>query len=97
MTLSSNESWGDINNNGQDVIHHLICGPDERIIGFFGKSDMNSGFACEFGIITAPRGVVDSEEGLPDAIYDMPELMNIYAGSQEHSEDDDSEEEEWEQ
>jgi hypothetical protein len=82
MTLPNNQSWGDINRyNVGDDVQHLVCGLDERIIGFFGKSVEGSGFMREFGIITAPRSVVDSEEGLPAAIYDMPELMNVYDGS----------------
>ncbi|KAI8630785.1 hypothetical protein F5Y19DRAFT_33784 [Xylariaceae sp. FL1651] len=84
MTLSNGESWGALNNHTDDVMEHLICEPDERIIGFFGRCEGN-GFTSEFGIITAPRSVVDSEEGLPTAIYDMPELMNIDAEDQHNN------------
>ncbi|KAI3316460.1 hypothetical protein HD806DRAFT_349920 [Xylariaceae sp. AK1471] len=93
MTLANNESWGNINNyNTGSGVQHLVCGPDERIIGFFGKSVAGSGYTCEFGIITAPRSVVDSEGGLPAAIYDMPELMNVH-GVPHSVESSDSEDE----
>ncbi|RYP36844.1 hypothetical protein DL767_003234 [Monosporascus sp. MG133] len=80
MTLSNGETWGAINGNNQQDIQHLEAGEDERIIGFYGQSDVSSGYTSEFGIITAPKTVTDSEEGLPRQIYDMPELMNTDGG-----------------
>ncbi|RYP06099.1 hypothetical protein DL765_009626 [Monosporascus sp. GIB2] len=80
MTLSNGETWGAINGNNQQDCQHLEAGEDERIIGFYGQSDTGSGYTYEFGIITAPKTVTDSEEGLPRQIYDMPELMNIDGG-----------------
>ncbi|KAK8085483.1 hypothetical protein PG997_006754 [Apiospora hydei] len=58
-------------------VQHLEAHPDERIIGFYGRSQVGSGFTVEFGIITAPKSVVDGEDGLPRQIYDMPELQNL--------------------
>ncbi|RYP69226.1 hypothetical protein DL771_006194 [Monosporascus sp. 5C6A] len=80
MTLSNGETWGAINGNNQQDTQHLAAGEDERIIGFYGQSDARSGYTYEFGIITAPKSVTDSEEGLPRQIYDMPELMNTDGG-----------------
>ncbi|RYP67198.1 hypothetical protein DL770_008671 [Monosporascus sp. CRB-9-2] len=80
MTLSNGETWGAINSNNQQDSQHLEAGEDERIIGFYGQSDVRSGYTYEFGIITAPKTVTDSEEGLPRQIYDMPELMNTDGG-----------------
>lgn len=80
VTLSNGTAWGAINGNNQNEIQHLEISEDERIIGFYGQSDTGSGFTYEFGIITAPKSVVDSDEGLPRQIYDMPELMNTDGG-----------------
>ena len=65
MTLNSGKSWGALN-GGHPSDHSLLqAEDDERIIGFYGQSDVETGYAFEFGIITAPKVVVDSEEGLP--------------------------------
>ncbi|KAI1269826.1 hypothetical protein F5Y18DRAFT_371730 [Xylariaceae sp. FL1019] len=92
MSMANNESWGQLNNHGDDVTERLVCSFEERIIGFYGKSFEGSGYPCEFGIITAPRDIVDSAEGLPTQIYDMSELMNNPRGNQ-HQDDDGDEEE----
>ncbi|KAK7992391.1 hypothetical protein PG988_001185 [Apiospora saccharicola] len=96
MTLASGERWGAINSN-QARVQHLEAQPDERIIGFYGRSQLGNGFTAEFGIITAPKRVVDSDEGLPRQIYDMPELQNLNdVGSNEwdgEDNDDDDEDE----
>ncbi|KAK8131145.1 hypothetical protein PG984_007583 [Apiospora sp. TS-2023a] len=98
MTLASGERWGAINSN-QAHVQHLEAQPDERIIGFYGRSQVGNGFTVEFGIITAPKSVVDSDEGLPRQIYDMPELQNLNdVGSNEwdgeDNDDDDEDEDE---
>ncbi|KAK7756202.1 hypothetical protein SLS62_001795 [Diatrype stigma] len=83
MTLSNGESWGALNWGLAHQLYHLDAGDHERIIGFYGQSEMEngeSGYTCQFGIITAPKSVVDSDEGLPLEVYDMPELMNIDGG-----------------
>ena len=56
---------------------HAEPGPNERIVGFFGRSDWGVNYNCvqEFGIITAPKDVE-----LPDAAYDMPGLKNTDGG-----------------
>ncbi|KAI0154386.1 hypothetical protein GGR57DRAFT_466911 [Xylariaceae sp. FL1272] len=89
MTMIDGESWGQVNSHGSDVVERLACGPQERIIGFYGKSFESSGFPCEFGIITAPRDVVESAEGLPTQLYDMTELMNNPSGNQNDDSDGD--------
>lgn len=83
MTLSNGESWGALNGGPTHEVQHLDVGDHERIIGFYGQSQVGHhlfGYTSEFGIITAPKSVVDSDEGLPLQIYDMPELMNIDGG-----------------
>ncbi|KAI5920387.1 putative peptidase family-domain-containing protein [Camillea tinctor] len=83
ITLEGGEAWGSLNNRGDDSgIQDLVCAPDERIIGFYGRSSVDQGFTYEFGIITAPRDVVDSEEGLPREVFSMPELMNTNGGQE---------------
>ncbi|KAI1339983.1 hypothetical protein F5Y15DRAFT_60612 [Xylariaceae sp. FL0016] len=79
MTLQNGESWGAINGN-ENQIRRLVCSSDETIIGFYGQSNPHSGYTFEFGIITAPKDVVNSVDGLPRQIYDMPELKNTDGG-----------------
>ncbi|RYP52966.1 hypothetical protein DL768_001960 [Monosporascus sp. mg162] len=96
MTLSNGETWGAINSSNQQDSQHLEAGEDERIIGFYGQSDVRSGYTYEFGIITAPKTVTDSEEGLPRQIYDMPELMNTDGGlGPEHQHHESDHDEDW--
>ncbi|KAI0479379.1 putative peptidase family-domain-containing protein [Xylariaceae sp. FL0804] len=106
MTHGDGESWGQLQQNGnQPGVQHLACAPDERIVGFYGRSELRSGFTSEFGIITAPRDVVDGDEGLPRQVYDMPELTNTDGGLAEHGnhdnddddDDDDDEEDDWDE
>ncbi|KAL4874549.1 putative peptidase family-domain-containing protein [Aspergillus karnatakaensis] len=62
------------NNDGEedgDGVVTLEPGEDEVIVGFYGQSDVHSGFTYQFGILTAPRGVE-----LPEAVYDMAALRN---------------------
>lgn len=70
MTLSNGEQWGYLNTEyrGEDGIQTFEAGANERIIGFFGKSQS---YVEEFGIITAPKGFV-----LPKEVYEVPELKN---------------------
>ncbi|KAK8070006.1 hypothetical protein PG994_006622 [Apiospora phragmitis] len=68
----SGEAWGTLNGGDGAGVVDLEARPDERIIGFYGRSLLGQGFCVEFGIITAPKGVVDSKDGLPMEIYDMP-------------------------
>ena len=80
MTLGSGESWGRLNGGQTNMHPYMETTEDERIIGFYGQSDQDNGFTHEFGIITAPKNVVDSEEGLPRQVYGMSELMNTDGG-----------------
>ncbi|KAF2198416.1 metallopeptidase [Delitschia confertaspora ATCC 74209] len=75
MRLSNGKTKGELNKESNEQISKLAPGPDEVIVGFFGKSD-NSGFGgvMEFGIITVPKDI--GLDGLPDAVFDMPELRN---------------------
>ncbi|CZR69422.1 related to jacalin-like lectin domain-containing protein [Phialocephala subalpina] len=58
--------------------HALEAAENERIIGFYGRSDWGRGWSGieEFGIITAPKDVE-----LPESIYDLPELQNTDGGN----------------
>ncbi|KAI1498599.1 putative peptidase family-domain-containing protein [Biscogniauxia marginata] len=85
ITLENGDAWGAINGGAGHAVQDLVCAADERIIGFYGRSDTGSGFTFEFGIITAPASVVDSDEGLPREVYDMPELMNTDGGQAQAS------------
>ena len=80
MTLACGISWGALNGGRLNDHPCLQAADDERIIGFYGQSDLENGYTFEFGIITAPKAVVDGEEGLPWQIYNMPELMNTDGG-----------------
>ncbi|KAK7943329.1 uncharacterized protein PG986_012442 [Apiospora aurea] len=92
MTLASGAAWGAVN-AGPTQVQHLEAHPDERIIGFYGQSQVGSGFTVEFGIITAPKSVVDGEDGLPRQIYDMPELQNLNDEGSDNEDDEDEEDE----
>ncbi|KAI1322116.1 hypothetical protein F5Y16DRAFT_387603 [Xylariaceae sp. FL0255] len=90
MTLADDAEWGALNNGHSCIIKRLAPRSDERIIGFYGKSSESNGFCTEFGIITAPRDIVDSEDGLPPQLFSMPELMN--QARENNSSDDEDEE-----
>jgi hypothetical protein len=69
-------SAGELNSRGKEKVETL--GPDagNRIVGFYGKSQIGSGFCLEFGIITAPN---DFE--LSQNVYEMVELQNTDGGT----------------
>ncbi|KAF9630007.1 hypothetical protein BFW01_g188 [Lasiodiplodia theobromae] len=73
--LNENDRYGE---NAEIVALEPEVG--EKIVGFFGRSDWKRSFngIQEFGIITAPQGV-----GLPECVYDMPELKNTDGGLEE--------------
>jgi hypothetical protein len=84
--LSNGKSAGELNGRHHSEIVKLTPSPDEVIVGFYGKSERGGGF-CEveeFGIITVKREV--GIEGLPDMVWDMPELRNT--SGMEGDEDD---------
>ncbi len=78
MHLSNGTSAGELNGSPDDEwsdIQRLEPGPDEVIVGFYGKNEKRSFCGVvEFGILTAPRKV--GIEGLPAAAFDMAELKN---------------------
>ncbi|KAJ4991179.1 hypothetical protein SVAN01_03307 [Stagonosporopsis vannaccii] len=75
MRLTNRTVRGELNaryDDGANVIR-LKPGPHEIIVGFYGKSGSYDGI-MEFGIITVSKEV--GLEGLPDEVYDLPELRN---------------------
>ncbi|KAH8836176.1 putative peptidase family-domain-containing protein [Flagelloscypha sp. PMI_526] len=82
--LSDGTVAGELNEDnlqlGASIITLEPSSPDERIIGFFGRSDWDRGFngIQEFGIILAPK-LEDGKE-LPETIYDLSELQNTDGG-----------------
>lgn len=79
--------------DGANVIR-LEPASHEVIVGFYGKSGTHDG-VMEFGIITVAKSV--GLEGLPDAVFDLPELRNTVGmvgnerndREEEHSDDGD--------
>ncbi|EJD32777.1 hypothetical protein AURDEDRAFT_77464 [Auricularia subglabra TFB-10046 SS5] len=73
-TFGGDRDWDERDKEFMEV---LEAGPDERIVGFFGRSDWGRGFegVQELGIITAPKNAE-----LPDSVYDLPELKNTDGG-----------------
>jgi hypothetical protein len=70
MTLDNGDAWGELNaQQDSDRIEVLEPGADEKIVGFYGRSNP---FVQEFGIIMAPK-----DFKIPDAVYDMRELQNL--------------------
>ena len=67
---------GELNSRRAEDIATLEPAVADRIVGFYGKSEICSGFCVEFGIITAPR-----DFDLPQNVYDMSELQNIDGGT----------------
>lgn len=69
------EGWGP-----ESDIFAIDPGPDDRVVGFFGRSRWNSGINGieEFGIILAPKGVE-----LPESVYELAELKNTDGGLEE--------------
>jgi hypothetical protein len=74
MHLSDGTVKGELNCDPSMAVS-LMPGPDEVIVGFYGRSNRN-GFTgvTEFGIITAPKDV--GLDGLPEIVFDLPELRN---------------------
>ncbi|RDW77615.1 hypothetical protein BP6252_05668 [Coleophoma cylindrospora] len=75
FTLSDGTAGGHI---PESTCSALEASADERIVGFFGRSDWGSGFdgIQEFGILTAPRDVE-----IPLSVYSMRELQNKDGGN----------------
>ncbi|KAJ7074633.1 putative peptidase family-domain-containing protein [Mycena amicta] len=70
MTLDNGTHWGELNGRATGTLQPQ---EDERVVGLFGRSQLGSGFAFEFGIITVKKEAGD----LPEVVYDMPELQNL--------------------
>lgn len=91
MYLSDGSAAGELNarDGSESEVVKLQPGPNEVIVGFYGKSEKHSFCGVmEFGIITAPKQL--GIQGLPAAVYDLAELKNT-AGMEEGDEDEDSE------
>ncbi|USP76306.1 hypothetical protein yc1106_03580 [Curvularia clavata] len=77
MHLANGVSAGELNvyEGEEDQVVEVRPADDEVIVGFFGKS-RRDGFCgvCEFGIICVKKDV--GLDGLPQEVYDMPELKN---------------------
>jgi hypothetical protein len=73
MTLEGGQTWGELNTT-DEAPSVLVLEPrdGEKIVGFYGRSEVDSGFCYEFGILTAPEAFE-----LPDAVYDLVELKNL--------------------
>lgn len=68
--LSNGKAMGALNRSHGEPIETLVPGPNQKIIGFYGRSGQY-GMCREFGIVTGP-----AHHHIPDTIYDMPELQN---------------------
>ena len=100
MRLSDRTVRGELNairNDDANVIR-LEPASHEVVVGFYGKSGQHDGI-MEFGIITVAKTV--GLDGLPDAVFDLPELRNTIGmganewniGDEEHNDSDDEEDE----
>ena len=71
MTLSDGTKWGELNlhENGRNDVRTLLPGDGHRISGFFGRSERETGYTTQFGLLTVPKDAI-----LPDTVYDLPEL-----------------------
>lgn len=96
VRLSDRTVRGELNarrGDGANVVR-LEPASHEVIVGFYGKSGNHDG-VMEFGIITVAKSV--GLEGLPQAVFDLPELKNTVGMDEderndedhEHSDDDD--------
>ena len=75
--------------DGANVIR-LEPASHEVIVGFYGRSMMRDGVGVtEFGIITVAK--TTGLDGLPDAVYDLPELKNAVGMGDEANDEDDEE------
>ncbi|KAF2822430.1 hypothetical protein CC86DRAFT_329982 [Ophiobolus disseminans] len=76
MHLANGTVRGELNAEPESPdVQVLEPGPNESVVGFYGKSQRNGWTGVmELGIITVSKDVGLS--GLPEAVYDMPELKN---------------------
>ena len=82
MTLDNGDRWGELHDFDSEDHHErgaethvLEPRQDERVVGFFGQSERDSGDCYGFGIFTAPK-----EKELPEVVYEMRELRNVEDG-----------------
>ena len=75
MHLTDGSAKGELNARADEGVVSLEPAEGDRVVGFFGKSNMGNGFCHDFGIITAPKGVE-----LPESVYEMAELQNTDGG-----------------
>lgn len=92
MRLADRTVRGELNatrGDGANVIR-LEPASHEVIVGFYGRSMMRDGVGVtEFGIITVAK--TTGLDGLPDAVYDLPELKNAVGMGDEANDEDDEE------
>ena len=101
MRLTDRTVRGELNaSRGDDAnVIRLEPASHEVIVGFYGRSMKRDG-VIEFGIITVAKTI--GLDGLPDAVYDLPELRNTVGmsmgdddtGNDDHNNDDEDDEEE---
>jgi hypothetical protein len=97
MRLTDRTVRGELNarrGDGANVIR-LEPASHEVIVGFYGRSMKRDG-VIEFGIITVAKTI--GLDGLPDAVYDLPELRNAVGmgdtGNEAYDNNDEDDEEE---
>ncbi|KAF3003162.1 hypothetical protein E8E13_009049 [Curvularia kusanoi] len=89
MRLADRTVRGELNARHGDNANVIRLEPasHEVIVGFYGRSAKHDG-VMEFGIITVAKDI--GLDGLPDAVYDLPELKNtVGLGENDHNADDD--------
>lgn len=84
MRLTDRTVRGELNaRNGSDSsVARLEPASHEVIVGFYGKSGQHDGI-MEFGIITVAKSV--GLDGLPESVFDLPELRNTVGMDEEES------------
>ncbi|KAF2623189.1 hypothetical protein BU25DRAFT_462326 [Macroventuria anomochaeta] len=88
MRLTDRTVRGELNarRGGDANVIRLEPASHEVIVGFYGKSGRHGGI-MEFGIITVAKSV--GLDGLPNAVYDLPELRNTVGMGTEQTTGDD--------
>lgn len=78
---------GELNVNSDYEADNIRLEPErgEDVVGFYGRSGLRGG-VMEFGIITCASDV--GMDGLPEAVFDMPELRNTIGMDDERTGDE---------
>ena len=73
VSLSNGCSAGELNDQDDSGVSDVLePRRGEKIVGFYGRSEIGCGHCLEFGIVTVDKGVE-----LPPQVFDMVELQNI--------------------